>query len=488
MRRLIQCFTPRRLAKLAAATFAQLTMLLAVFGLVSQPAMADVGSEMNSYFNAAGSSANVTGPAAFNGQSAGYYSGGSVWSRFPQKSINPVSVALPSARAGCGGIDLFAGSFSFINADEMVATLKATANNAIGFAFQLAIDSISAQIGGVMKDMSQRVQALNAFNMSSCEAAQQAIGSIWPKMDGASSTICQQVGGAKGFFSDAASARHGCTNKGEREDTIAKGGDDAELVQSKNYTWYALNAKSATKPSKEYAEFLMTMVGTIIYDSTKKADSMGGFRFIAPASWDTYQALLDGTASAPTDVWSCDTTDDKGCLSPRSEKLSIPTEVALRTRVLKMMDSMSAKIRSNAALSGDEINLLGMTSIPLYKILVVNEAAHMGLGSGDKATLSEMVAIDLLISMLDRMLDTISQAQQGANYVSTTEFETWRKQVDSVKTELARRSTKMAGEVQNTYRVIQQTQFLESTLKNTMSPQMTASLRFGRGLSSQGLR
>ena len=118
-----------------------------------------------------------------------------------------------------------------LNADEMVATLKATANNAIGFAFQLAIDSISAQIGGVMKDMSQRVQALNAFNMSSCEAAQQAIGSIWPKMDGASSTICQQVGGAKGFFSDAASARHGCTNKGEREDTIAKAGDAAELVQ-----------------------------------------------------------------------------------------------------------------------------------------------------------------------------------------------------------------------------------------------------------------
>lgn len=84
MRRLIQCLTPRRLARVTAATFAQLTMLLAVFGLVSQPAMADVGQEMNSYFNSAGASANVTGPTAFNGQSAGYYSGGSVWSRFPR--------------------------------------------------------------------------------------------------------------------------------------------------------------------------------------------------------------------------------------------------------------------------------------------------------------------------------------------------------------------------------------------------------------------
>ncbi|WP_296222037.1 conjugal transfer protein TraH, partial [uncultured Sphingomonas sp.] len=116
-------------------------MILALGGLVVTPAMADVGSEMNSYFNSAGASANVTGPTAFNGQAAGYYSGGSLWSRFPSKTVNPVNLALPSARAGCGGIDLFAGSFSFINADEMVAMLKATANNAIGFAFQLAIDS-----------------------------------------------------------------------------------------------------------------------------------------------------------------------------------------------------------------------------------------------------------------------------------------------------------------------------------------------------------
>ncbi|WP_298808023.1 conjugal transfer protein TraH [uncultured Sphingomonas sp.] len=478
----------RPLLRFCAAVFAQLTMILALGGLVVTPAMADVGSEMNSYFNSAGASANVTGPTAFNGQAAGYYSGGSLWSRFPSKTVNPVNLALPSARAGCGGIDLFAGSFSFINADEMVAMLKTTANNAIGFAFQLAIDSISAQIGGVMKDMSQRVQQLNAFNMSSCEAAQQAIGSIWPAMDGASSTICQQVGGAKGFFSDAAAARHGCTNKGEREDTIAKAGDAAELVQSKNYTWYALMSKSATKPSTEYAEFLMTMVGTIIYDSTKKADSMGGFHFIAPASWDMYQTLLDGSSTAPTKVLQCDTSDEKGCLNPTTKDLSVTADQAFRTRVVKMLDSMSGKIRTNTALSGEEISLLGMTSIPLYKILVVDEAAHFGMSPADRASLSEIVAIDMLMAQIDRMLDVISRAQSGAVFVNMDEFKTWRSQVDSVKTELARKSQQMSANLNDTYRVIERTQMLEATLKNNMSPQMTASLRFGRGLSAQGLR
>ncbi|MCB8829612.1 conjugal transfer protein TraH, partial [Escherichia coli] len=105
----------RSIVRFCAAVLAQASMILAIGGLVATPAMADVQGEMNSYFNKSGAAANVTGPTAFQGQSAGYYSGGSLWSRFPQKSINPVSVALPSARGGCGGIDLFAGSFSFIN-------------------------------------------------------------------------------------------------------------------------------------------------------------------------------------------------------------------------------------------------------------------------------------------------------------------------------------------------------------------------------------
>src|SRR3546814_6867160 len=80
---------------------------------VAGTARADVGAEMNRFFSDAGGAANVTGPSAYEGQSAGYYSLGNVWTRFPQKSVQPFNLQLPSARAGCGGIDLFSGSFSF---------------------------------------------------------------------------------------------------------------------------------------------------------------------------------------------------------------------------------------------------------------------------------------------------------------------------------------------------------------------------------------
>ena len=65
-------------------------------------ANAQVAAKMKDFFNDAGGAYNVTGPTAYQGQTAGYYSGGNVWSRFPQKSVQPFNLQLPSARAGCG--------------------------------------------------------------------------------------------------------------------------------------------------------------------------------------------------------------------------------------------------------------------------------------------------------------------------------------------------------------------------------------------------
>ena len=89
---------------------------LAAASLIVTPVSANVGDSMDRFMGDMGGAANVTGPTAFEGQSAGYYSLGNVWTRFPQKTTNIANLQLPSAKAGCGGIDIFAGSFSFINA------------------------------------------------------------------------------------------------------------------------------------------------------------------------------------------------------------------------------------------------------------------------------------------------------------------------------------------------------------------------------------
>ena len=116
--------------------------------LVVSTAQADVNGQLNSFFGSLGGSANVTGPVAYNGQQGGYYSGGNLWVRFPaQQTYQLGSLQMPSVKAGCGGIDIFTGSFSFINTDQIVAAMKAAANGALAFVFDLAINAISSQIG-----------------------------------------------------------------------------------------------------------------------------------------------------------------------------------------------------------------------------------------------------------------------------------------------------------------------------------------------------
>ena len=233
-------------------------------------ASASVGSRMDSFLDDANVAANVTGPTAFEGQSAGYYSLGNVWSRFPQKRINPVNLQLPSARAGCGGIDIFGGSFSFINSDEIIAMLKATANNAVGFAFSLAIDTVCPECNKIMQEFSQKAQLMNNFSMSSCEMAQGLVGGLWPQGDLADKAICEAIGNKQGIFTDAAAAKHGCGNKGERSGTLAAADaewDDVNSGTPRNFTWHAIRKSDLFQKADgtldvELAEYVMTLVGT----------------------------------------------------------------------------------------------------------------------------------------------------------------------------------------------------------------------------------
>jgi conjugative transfer pilus assembly protein TraH len=60
------------------------------------------------------------------------YTGGSLFLRTPSRNYQLLSAAAPSLRGGCGGIDAFAGAFSFINVDQFVAMLRNIGQNAWG--------------------------------------------------------------------------------------------------------------------------------------------------------------------------------------------------------------------------------------------------------------------------------------------------------------------------------------------------------------------
>lgn len=452
-------------------------------------ARADVSSQMNSFFNDAGGAANVTGPSAYQGQSAGYYTGGNVWTRFPQKSVQPFNLQLPSARAGCGGIDLFAGSFSFINASEMVAMLKAVANNALGFAFKLAIDAVSPEISKIMGEFQQAAQQMNQMNISSCEAAQGLVGAVWPKTQGARSTICASVGNSQGVFSDWARSRQGCGAE-DQIDSVLEGNSDPAMADhiplaERNYTWEAIKRSNKFGSfDKEFSEYLMTLVGTIV--TNPKAAEDKKLQYIGPAEEAVVTALLDGTSSGSSvKILTCD--DDDKCLGVTEKTLTISDTAALRPRVLRMINSMAGKIRTDTALDGSEQQLLNMTSVPLYKMMAVQAMAHQTFSPTETETLAEIVAVNLLSSMIDNMLDRVSQAQVNFQPADQSTAETWRRQLAEVRQKYSQRDMKLKDTLNVTIALINKSVMLESTLQNSMSPGMAAALNFSRGLSAQGL-
>ena len=142
--------------------------------LSASPAHADVLSEMNRFWQ--GAAVNTTGPTAFQGQASGHWTLGNLYLRSPVRSEQVATVNLPSFRAGCGGIDAFAGAFSFINSDQLIAFGRAVAQNAAGFAFELALETISPVIAETMAKLRALAQWVNAQNLNSCETAQALVG------------------------------------------------------------------------------------------------------------------------------------------------------------------------------------------------------------------------------------------------------------------------------------------------------------------------
>ena len=190
----------RRFRQAIAGT-APAAALTAIFLLAAGPASADVLSEMGRFWQ--GAAVNTTGPTAFQGQASGHWTLGNLYLRSPVRSEQIATVSLPSFRAGCGGIDAFAGAFSFINSDQLIAFGRAVAQNAAGFAFELALETISPVIAETMAKLRALAQWVNSQNLNSCETAQALVGALWSKNDRASSAICAAIGTGQGIFSDS---------------------------------------------------------------------------------------------------------------------------------------------------------------------------------------------------------------------------------------------------------------------------------------------
>ena len=161
--------------------------------LISNLAHAAIDNDLKDFFASVGMKSNVSTGGAFQDQTAGYYTGGSLSARNSVKSAQLATMQIPGYRAGCGGIDAWNGGFSHISSQALVDYLKSIGSATATYSMMLAMESLSPQIYNVVNELNAISTKVNNFNINSCEVAATMLGGVWPKSDQASKHLCKHA-------------------------------------------------------------------------------------------------------------------------------------------------------------------------------------------------------------------------------------------------------------------------------------------------------
>ena len=247
-------------------------------GVLPSASYADAVSDL---FNDMGATVTSTPAGAFKGQTMNHYVGGGASYRVPQKTYQLAAFTPPDYDLGCGGIDAYLGSFSHIDASELVDALQNIANNAAGPIFKVALDTISPQIGGVMDYFNQLATDINNLNINSCQAAEGLVFAT--KEDGIKGAIDKTIEVSASYlnpiYTDFNEASKIITkNINERiarkkeiaNNSSAKG---YEKIRNVNVTWDALRTQKVNgiELSDSEVKLLMTLFGSVICEDSKDA-------------------------------------------------------------------------------------------------------------------------------------------------------------------------------------------------------------------------
>ena len=189
-----------------------------LMSIVTMPLFADIGGDLNKFFGSADIVSNDTSPGSYHDQEAGYYSGGSLSLRHQVRDFQIASIQLPNFSGGCGGIDMFMGSFSMITGAQLTQMIKNIMSSAGGYAMDVALEAAVPQLKSVKDRLESMMHQINSMSANSCEIGQDLVGGLFPKMQGSQQQICKDLASQPGgTMSDWAAARQDCGATGGDE-------------------------------------------------------------------------------------------------------------------------------------------------------------------------------------------------------------------------------------------------------------------------------
>jgi conjugative transfer pilus assembly protein TraH len=438
-----------------------------------QPVIAkDIGNDLNQWFSGLNMGANVTAPHAYQGQRAGFYTGGSLYARSAVRALQIMRFTWPKVSAGCGGIDITFGGFSHIKGKEIVEFSRNVLNNSQGLAFQLALEQASPLIGNVSTKLQNFATWTNQTNMSSCQVTETLGLGLASKLRQAQQNVCQDIGQSKGIFSDWTEARKSC-GKGSSnynyEKVINENSDHEEVIDNTNVTWNALKKNGLFADDQELAELMMSLSGTLIL--TRDAQGMHYQRLPSLISNNNLMsALLRG---GNVKFYHCD--EKVNCLQPSLSEHAMDTSHGLESKVREIILEMAAKIHDNVEQSEAAKGLIEATQYPVMKMVSVQMAFMKDSAVIDTTRYSEAIAIDILFQYLSENLQLVKQAAASLQYPDAIMKE-FQADLAQARRALIDMETTAHQRMSMAQQMIQETQTIEQMLVGEFSSELSQSL------------
>ena len=206
--------------------------------------------------------------------------GGSMSFRPVGRGIDIIQFAPPKINAGCGGVDLFFGSFSFINGEQFEQLIRSIAANAVGYAIKAAITAMCNPCAGILSDLEKAIRELNALAKNTCAIANAMFDTdAMDKVMESARNIGKHIKSAVGRAADATASENSSLSEKPSKTATGGGADTAEhnakvgnLVHkaAKQTMKNGANTLKAFLSEEEIIQIVMSAFGTLIVPKESK--------------------------------------------------------------------------------------------------------------------------------------------------------------------------------------------------------------------------
>ncbi len=439
------------------------SLIIISFGSVQ----AGVKEDLEQFFISRGQSVNVTEGGAYRDQMGSYFTGGSLMTRAKAANTNLMSVQMPSFNSGCGGIDLFMGGFSFINTEAFIQMTRNIGSNALSYGFSLALQTVTPQIKSILDRLMAVAQDANNMNINSCQMGATLVGGLWPKTDASSQLLCNAMGTSRNIFTDYAAARQGCGAEGKRDAVNSQKTAEFKdvLGDEFNLAWKALKKHALFAQDNEVAELFMSLSGSLIAKKSPQNKNVIQSHYLAPLidNENLLSALVNG---GQVHLYRCDAHSEDGCLNPVKTAVNIAPQQAFLAKVDNLIKELNRKLKTDEASTPAEKDFVNSTHLPIFKILTIQTAFKPDNSPLQLSDLSEVIAYDILLKYLDRVVDLVSESVKHLQSVqiNDADIQSFLAELRAVKTLIYHRRQGLFHQLNTTLAVMERTQQIERQL------------------------